>query len=69
MTGAWYICGEQGHFRRDCLKRKEIDAAASEPPVQYSRAGSTGATYGRGRGLGQGANSMLSVNKQDPQGQ
>ena len=30
-TGACYLCGEQGHFLRDCPKRREVSAVASDP--------------------------------------
>ena len=69
VTGAYYSCGEQGHFRRECPRRKETGAPVSEATVQYSRAGAASATQGRGRGRGQMTGPAPSSSRQDTQGQ
>ena len=54
LTGACLICGEQGHFYRECPCRRKVSAAASEPTVQHPRQGGSSTTYGRARGRGRG---------------
>ena len=68
MTGACLVYGEHGHFRRECPRLRETGAVASEPTVQYSRAGGASTTQGRGRGRGQMTSPAAGSNRQGTPG-
>ena len=58
LTRVCIGCGQQGHFLRDCLYKRDTEAGISEPTVQQLRQGGTGTTAGQGRGQGQAASSV-----------